>query len=75
MRLEDWLRSDDGMDQQAFAKLIQVHPISVSKYSTGRTVPRADVASKIMEVTKGKVTPTDLVSAYQERASRSASAP
>jgi DNA-binding transcriptional regulator YdaS (Cro superfamily) len=70
MRLAEWLRSEFGTDQRAFAEMIGVHPISVSKYSTGRTIPRAEVASKIVEVTAGKVTPTDLVAAYQERAAR-----
>ena len=67
MRLTDWLRLDGSPDQRSFADRIGVHPVTVSKYATGRMVPRPDVAARIEAVTANQVTIADFASAFRER--------
>jgi DNA-binding transcriptional regulator YdaS (Cro superfamily) len=60
MTLSEWL-TDSRETQAAFAARpeIAVHPITVTKWTTGRAVPRAAKMQAIELVTGGKVRPND----------------
>lgn len=58
MKLRDYLQAR-GTRQLDFAKSIGVDPSSVCRYLSGEREPRADIARKIVKVTKGMVTLED----------------
>lgn len=57
MRLEEYLAST-GKTRAEFARQIGVKQFSVTRYLNGR-IPEPPVMSKIIEVTKGKVSAND----------------
>lgn len=58
MKLADYLRVED-IDQAAFAKLIETTQVAVSRYATGKRIPRPEIMRRIATATDGKVTPPD----------------
>lgn len=60
MKLRSYL-SGRGETQAQFAARIGVHPISVSRYVTGRRLPEPDVIRRIVVATDGAVTADDLL--------------
>ena len=58
------------MSAEAFGELIGKHPITVSKYRTGKQIPRADAMQQIVKATGGEVRPSDF---YPEATTATAS--
>jgi predicted transcriptional regulator len=60
MTLSDYLNRAK-INQAEFARRIGVTRFAVSLYLAGKRAPRPDVAKRIMEVSKGRVTARELM--------------
>lgn len=49
------------IEQKEFSKMLGVSENTIYSYISGRRCPRLDIAIKIQEYTKGKVTINDLI--------------
>lgn len=58
MKLRDWLIRHD-IDQAAFGRLIRTTQASVSRYATGRRIPRPVIMARVVKATDGAVRPSD----------------
>lgn len=58
MDLKTYL-AETGQTNTAFAELIGVSPMAVSRYVRRERRPRDEVLIKIREVTNGRITPND----------------
>jgi transcriptional regulator with XRE-family HTH domain len=68
MTLSDYL-AEAGLTRAAFAARVRAHPITVSKWATGRTVPRPAQMHRIAQETGGAVQPADFYTSDLQRAS------
>ena len=62
MNLGKWL-DENGLDRATFAATVGVHPVTVTKWITGRMMPRREALRAIERETKGAVVATDFVDA------------
>lgn len=73
MTLDDFLKNEPTkMSHAAFAEKIGATQATVSRYANGDRFPSPEMITKIVKVTKGKVTAADLVAvckAKREKAS------
>jgi transcriptional regulator with XRE-family HTH domain len=60
MTLADYLKKA-GMKHGEFASRIGVSQAAVTRYATGKRVPRRSIMRKIAEETRGKVTADDFM--------------
>lgn len=60
MTLAEFLR-ERGMTREQFAEQVGVHPVTVSKWTTGAMFPRRDKLAKIAALTGGAVTASDFM--------------
>jgi len=58
MKLGLWI-DQKGWSRQKFADEASVHPVTVSKWVTGRMTPRPQQMMRIEEITGGEVAPQD----------------
>lgn len=58
MTLAEYL-SQSGLTREAFARLVDAHPVTVAKWATGKMLPRRAAMRLIEEVTHGAVKPAD----------------
>lgn len=62
MRLADYLK-EKGIDPKDFAREIDVKQPSISRYLTGKRIPRPEKMAAIQKATGGEVTATDFYEA------------
>lgn len=60
MKLAEYLATNK-LSQAEFAKIIEASQVAVSRYASGRRMPRKDRMLKIREVTGGLVTGDDFL--------------
>jgi transcriptional regulator with XRE-family HTH domain len=66
MNLNEYIESRQ-FEQKEFAKLIGVSVRTLAYILAGKTMPKAHVIWKIMEVTNGKVDISDIVKFWREK--------
>lgn len=66
MKLRIYL-SETAQSHAQFAKLVGCHPITVSKWATGRMFPRCDALRTIETLTAGAVTANDFLDRPEPR--------
>lgn len=67
MRLGLWLDSR-RIPRAAFARLVGVHPVTVTKWVTGTMLPRPEAMDAILRATDGAVAPNDFYEALKAQA-------
>lgn len=65
MKLKDY-RKLAGLTRPAAAAALGVNTVTVWRWETGRVVPGAKVARRIMAWSKGAVTPNDFVGGMEQ---------
>ena len=60
MNLKDYIESRN-FGKSEFAEMVGISPCALSNYIHHRRKPRLDIAQRIVQVTKGKVTIEDLL--------------
>ena len=58
MKLKDYLKKNKITGKE-FARLIDVSEVTVSGYVRGKGIPSNEVFERILDITKGEVTPND----------------
>ena len=72
MPLAEWIRAQ-GVTQRAVARQLGVSPSTLSRLLKGERSPSASLMRRVYELTRGEVTPMDLVGLSGEpRGERSA---
>lgn len=71
MKLSEYL---EGQEEKpaAFARRIQVSPVTVHRYLHKRVIPAAEEMARIVEATKGAVQPNDFYDLAPKRRGRKA---
>lgn len=66
MTLSQWLKLSKT-SSAAFAAMVSVHPVTVTKWTTRRMIPRTAKMSAITQATAGAVQPSDFYAAAPTR--------
>ncbi len=73
MRLADWL-SREGRKHVELAEELDVHPVTVGRWTAGRVVPRMDMIKRIHALSKGQVSAQDFMEGHTGVEARAAKA-
>lgn len=60
MKLSDYL-AKEGLSPDQFAERLGVHRTTITRYLNGSRRPERDLERKVMEITRGAVTPIDFM--------------
>lgn len=61
MKLSDWILKNN-LTADTFAERIEVDPVTVRRYIAGTRQPRWKILQRIVQETRGEVTPDDFLS-------------
>lgn len=67
MKLADWMEKQK-IDDEAFGAMVDAHRVTISRIRRGINQPSWDLAGRITEATKGKVTASDFVNSMSAEA-------
>lgn len=70
MRLEDWMRENGWTDRQLADALGLKERLTVLYWRRGDSIPRPKTLAAIIEITGGRVQPSDFYAAYQPHPSK-----